>query len=215
MCLKNETHPALEGFRTSVLEALASIPLFVNVARRKERERLALEQAHIQEEAAQAWAHDQVRGAWEAVQVRHAYESFGAVLWIAGADVDASPYLPRNTRESDFEGLLADTTELVRADDGVGHADPPFDYGSSTELEFDDEVGYLDDYSCAKSRRRAAHGAPRQVCTETAWVKGEKRRAKVPRHARRQKQAVVVGARQSLADARDLRELRRSSRRQQ
>merc|ERR1712085_53306 len=84
----------------------------------------------------------------------------------------------------------------------------------SAELQYDDVVGYIDDYTCAKSRRRAAHGAPRQVCTETAWVKGEKRTSKVPKQARQQKQAVVVGSRQSLADSRALRSLRRLSRAQ-
>jgi len=213
MCLKNEAHPVLAGFKTAVREVLsASIPLFLSIARRAELERLALEQAHIQEEAAQAWAHEQVLGTLEAVHVRHAYESFGAVLWCAGADVDESPYLPRNTTESAFEGLLANTTALARADDDDGDADPNHDDDLSIEFEYDDIVGYVDDYRCAKSRRRAAHGAPRQVCTETAWVKGEKRTAKVSKHARQQKQAVVVGTRQSLADSRALRALRRSSR---
>merc|ERR1712050_240801 len=80
------------------------------------------------------------------------------------------------------------------------------------EFDYDDVVGYLEDNRGTRALRRAAHGAPLRVCKEKTWVAGQKVRATAPSHAKKQKQAQVSAARHSVADARQVRRLRRAKR---
>lgn len=214
MCFKNDSHPALGDCKADVYTILCKqMPSFLAEERRTERERAAAEQARIIEEAAAAWARQEVRGTDDALQVRRACESLGAALWHAGADVE-EPLHHISRAEDAFEGLLANTTAIARADEEEDEDQSEDDLLFNVQLEsqYDDVVlnRYVNDYRGAKELRRAAHGAPRRLRTEKAWVGGEKVRASAPARARRQKQALVVGARQSIADVRRVRTLRRS-----
>lgn len=210
MCFKNDDHPALGGCGTAVTKALREqVPMIIAAERRREHERLALRA----EQAAEEWARQQVQGTREALLVRSNCESLGAALWHAGAHVDEPPRFIMDA-VGGFEMLLANSTAHARADEDELHAqsDDVFDCYDDlpTECQYDDVVGYVDDFCCAKAQRRAAHGAPRRLHTEKAWVAGEKMKARAPARARQQKQALVAGARQSIADTRRLRTVRRT-----
>jgi len=87
-------------------------------AARAERERAAAEQARIEEEAAEEWARLQVHGTEEALQIRNACESFGFLLWQAGASVTNPAALAQwQNRTEAFDGQLVNSTEVARADD--------------------------------------------------------------------------------------------------
>lgn len=158
------------------------------------------------DEATWEWAHEVVRSTGDVLRARRACESLGVALWRAGANVD-EPL--QNVMVGTSEGLLASNADAVRAEeyeeDGVDHM-------FVAELDHDDVVGYVEDYIGARAERRSVHGAPRRVCKEEAWVAGARVRAKAPAHAKKQKQALVAGARGSLADARQIRTLRRVQR---
>merc|ERR1711966_104791 len=118
-----------------------------------------------------------------------------------------------------FDMLLANSTAIARADeedDLYAEYEDPFEFYDElpTECQYDDVVGYFDDYCCPKAQRRAAHGAPRRFQTEKACLAGEKIKAKAPARARQQKQSLVAGARQSIAETRRLRTARRTHQRQ-
>jgi len=207
-------HPALGDCRAALTAALSKqMPHGRRAEREAERERIAIEQARIREEAAQAWAHQEVVGTLENIRVRHACESLGAALWQAGVDVN-DPMQNIPVTGGAFEGLLANTTAIARADDDAEEAlqsDDEF----TVEFQYDDVVGYIDDYRGAKEQRRAEHGAPRRVRTEKTWLAGEKVQARAPARARKQKQALVASSRHNIADARRVRMLRRSAQRTQ
>merc|ERR1712100_137237 len=187
---------------------------------RAERDAVAAEQARIQEEAVQEWARQQARGTVEALEARRTCESFGLVLARAWANPGANTTEPQcvcQNREEAFDGLLVhNMTEdgLLALARGEDH-DSDWtleDDDVEAEFRYDDAVGYLEDFTGAKAQRRAANGARRRVRTEKTWVSGEKLRARAPAHPRQQKQALVVCARQDVAEARRLRMLRQTSR---
>merc|ERR1712070_348321 len=93
--------------------------------------------------------------------------------------------------EGSFEGLLANTTEIARADEN-DEDDLESDDDVALEMQYDDVVGYVDDYRGAKEQRRAERGAPRRVRTEKTWVAGERLKATAPARARKQKQSLVA-----------------------
>lgn len=189
--------------------------------RSRERQQRALEEARRQEEAAQAWeeaaqawAELQVRGTRDALARRRGHESLGAALWLAGAQVDGSLYQLTST-PGYHEGLLASNATAARAeeseeDEVFSEAPGYVKWGPMVNRWCDGEVGFVEDYTCIRSLRRAAHGAPRRVKTETAWVEGKKQRAKAPVRARQQKHRVVAGSRSDVANMRAVREVRRT-----
>merc|ERR1711979_124468 len=97
----------------------------------------------------------------------------------------------------EFDGLLASTIAQARADEEDELLNDDHEE-LAIEMQYDDLVGYIDDYTAAKTQRRAAHGAPRRFCTETAWVDGFRVKVKAPARARQQKQAVVLGERRRI-----------------
>jgi len=182
--------------------------------RARERERRALEEARRQEEAAQAWAELQVQGTRDALERRHGHESLGAALWLAGAPVDGSLYQLAST-SGYHDGLLASSATAARAeeyeeDEVFSEALVYVKWGSMVNRWCDGEVGFVEDYTCIRSLRRAVHGAPRRVKTETAWVEGKKQRAKAPVRARQQRHRTVAGSRSDVANMRAVREVRRT-----
>merc|ERR1712032_1194387 len=203
MCFKNDAHVVLGGRQGAVREALEQqLP---STERKRAAERRA-ERAAEAERVAEAWAHEQVRGTLEALRIRRACESLSAALWYAGADVD-EPLLSHSTTEVAFEGLLANSTAVARADEADDDAIQSDD-DLSFEFQYDDVVGFIDDYTCAKAKRRAAHGAPRRVCSVTAWIGGQKMKARAPTKAKQQKKAVVAGFRDDTRRAMVLRKAR-------
>merc|ERR1712039_449810 len=82
----------------------------------------------------------------------------------------------------------------------------------TTEGQYDDVLGYIDDYSAAKTQRRAAHGAPRRLCTQTAWVGGDKLKAKATARARQQKHSLVAVERHKIAEVQHIRRRTRAQR---
>jgi len=110
-----------------------------------------------------------------------------------------------------FEGLLAYSTADARAEEG-NEDEMPGEDNSSIQVAVDlhdDVVGYIYDYHGARAQRRALQGAPRRFCVAKAYVNGQKIKAKAPARARQQKQSIVAGARQNVADARRVRMQRR------
>jgi len=217
LALKHESHSALGSALSSAIRdelrgQLAQLPGAKHRLILAERARAAAEQARIQEQARNEWARQQVHGTTEALQMRSMCESFGLLLWQAGADVPEPCLLaaPEN-REEAFDGLLVNSTFEARAEDHENLDNSDWEGGS--EFDYDDEP-------CAKTQRRAMHGAPRRVLTEKAWVAHpnlvshgkEKEKARVPAHPRRQKRALVIGARQDVAKARRLRTARQAAR---
>merc|ERR1712176_82068 len=97
------------------------------------------------EQVAEAWAREQVRGTLEALRIRRACESLSAALWHAGADVD-EPLLSHSTTEVAFEGLLANSTAAARADE-AGDDALQSDDDLALEFQYDDVVGFIDDYT--------------------------------------------------------------------
>jgi len=182
--------------------------------RRRAAERLALEQAIRAEQAAEEWARQQVQGTREALLVRSNCESLGAALWHAGAHVDKPPSFVMDSVDG-FEMLLANSTAHARADEDELHAQNDDAFACCDELpkeyQYDDVAGYVNDFCSAKAQRHAAHGAPRRLRTEKAWVAGERMKARAPARARQQKQALRAGARQSIADTRRLRTVRHTT----
>jgi len=201
MCFKNDNHPALGGCGTAVTKVLREqVPMII-----------ALEEGIRAEQAAEEWARQQVQGTQEALLVRSNCESLGAVLWHAGAPVDKPPHFIMDAVDG-FEMLLAYSTAHARADEDELHvqSDDAFDCYDDLpkECQYDDVVGYVDDFCSAKAQRRAAHGAPRRLHNEKTWVAGEKLKARAPACARQQKRSLVAGARQSIAATRRLRTVR-------
>jgi hypothetical protein len=223
LCFKNESHVLGSSLSLAVRVELAKqMPLSkaeAEAERQRERERVAAERARLEEEAAEEWARTQVLGTDEALQMRTACESLGLLLWYAGAEVpEPSALAELESRVQTFDGLLVNSTWAARVEDSVDDWDDDFEI--ETEFQYEDEYCV-----CAKSQRRASHGAPRRVRTEKAWAalpsglesevpatrpRKEKLKARVPAHPRGQKQALVVGARQDLAQARRLRSMRQS-----
>lgn len=192
MCFKNDAHLALGDFGEIVRASLSK--------------QIPSQQARMREEAAEAWAHQVVLSTADALRVRRACESLGAALWRAGADV-VEPLQPFLMTQGASEGLLASSIDVARADEEDEYADQDM---FAVEFDYDDIVGYVEDYTGARALRHAAHGAPRRICKEKMWVAGKKVRATAPSHAKKQKRALVAGARCSIADARRLRMLRRA-----
>jgi len=92
LCFKHDAHPALGTSLSGAVQLKLEPQLPISKIQRKEaerveRERAAAEQARLDEEAAEEWALTQVNGTTEALQMRTACESFGLLLWCAGADV--------------------------------------------------------------------------------------------------------------------------------
>lgn len=163
------------------------------------------------EKVAEAWACQEVLGTQKALEVRRTCESFGAVLYHGGVDVSLIPAdcLQRggDCGAEAFEGLLVHSIALARAEEGPEEHELESPEHNKVWEKFEDEY-----YIGAKGQRRAAHGARRRLCSETAWVAGSKISAKAPAHPRQQKRARMVGARCQIADARYVRSLRRSMR---
>lgn len=97
--------------------------------------------------------------------------------------------------------------DVARADEEGDDADQD---SYAVEFDYDNVVGYVEDYRGGRLLRRAAHGAPRRMCKEKAWVAGEKVRATAPWRAKKQKQALVADTRHDIASARFVRSLRRA-----
>lgn len=213
MSLKNDSHPALGAcivdVRDAILAMRAQTPGFLAALQRAERERLALEQARLAEEAAEEWARQQVLLTREFLAIRFACENFQSRLGSAGAIVNEPWLLPADGGVA-YEGLLVNSTAEARAEenDEVWEADDEV----PVEFQYDDCIGYIDDYASAKSQRRAAHGSRRRLHIETLWISGEKVKAKAPAHPKQQKQDLATAARQDTAEAQRLRRLRRTAR---
>jgi len=161
----------------------------------------------------------QVHGTAAVLQARRACESFAAVLWHAGANPpeefpSIATGIPQWDPQSDysFEGALANTTAVARADERDEDWIEEDDDDVELEFQFDDVVGYIEDYTGAKAQRRAAHGARRRVCAEVAWVKGEKLKARSPAQPRQQNRILRAGTRQEIAATRRVRMLRQATR---
>jgi hypothetical protein len=218
MIFKNGKHPALGDCSVAAKQALQEqTPRFIAAERRRERERQAIEEAIRAERAAEEWARQQVQGTRQAMMVRNNCESLGTALWYAGALAESPSFIMDLV--DGFDMLLANSTVRARADeeDDLYAADGDlFECYEEllSECQYDDVVGYVDDYCCPKAQRRAAHGAPRRFQTEKVCVAGEKMKAKAPVRARQQKQSSVAGARHSIAETRRLRNARRSQHKQ-
>lgn len=217
MCFKNDAHPALGDFGEALgaslkegIDAQRAQPfgkIVLALLRRHRRKMLRWEkEAYLLEKATQAWARQVVSSTADALQVRRACESLGAALWCAGADV-AEPLQGCATAQSASEGLLARSVDVARADEEEDYADQD---RYAVDFDYDNIVGYVEDYRSGRALRRAEHGAPRRMCKEKAWVAGEKVRATAPRRAKKQKQALVANARHDIAAARSVRVFRRA-----
>jgi len=208
ICFKSDAPSALGDGKDAVRLTLSKqLPEVLAAEQRPQRAAEHERAAAEQEDAAEDWARRVVRTTGDALQVRRACESIGAVMWRAGADIDVPLWDLSPTIEDDCQGLLATSTAVARAEEYDEHVD---EVVFATEFEHDDIVGYVDDYRAARASRRTAHGAPRRLCEQKAWVAGHKVRARAPAHARKQKQALVADARSSIADARRVRMLRRA-----
>lgn len=207
LCFKNDDHPALGSCRGSIQALLSQqLPGYAERVERERRRAERAEQARLLDEAAWEWAHEVVRSTSVVLRARRACESLGAALWHAGVNVD-QPL--QEVMVGTSEGLLASSADAVRAEE---YEEEEVDHMFVAEIDHDDIVGYVEDYMGARAVRRSVHGAPRRVCKEEAWIAGARVRAKAPAHAKKQKQAVVAGARGSLAEARHIRTLRRVQR---
>merc|ERR1712217_129466 len=117
MCLKNESHVAL-GERHTAVRAYHNqhVPFFVSQERERhlQERRRQLEREHQErEEAADAWAREQVRGTTQVLRLRRTCESFASALLRAGVDIDVPDSIHCTQDVSDdvhwaesFEGLL-------------------------------------------------------------------------------------------------------------
>jgi len=206
MCLKNESHVALGPHHAAVRAYHEDhVPLFIEQRR---RDRLRRERAREHEETAEAWARAQVCGTVEVLRARDICESFASVLVRAGldADISGSNHCVNGTahvrQEAGFEGLLVSSTTQARADE----SEDVFEENAfEADMQCDDVLGYVLDYTAIKTQRRAAHGAPRRFCTEKAWVGGQKVKVKALAHSRQQKHSLEAGDRRRNADVRQVR----------
>jgi len=190
MCFRNDAHPALGDAGDIVRASLSEqMPCNLAVAQRfGEIVRASLRKQTkqmLRYTATQAWAHRVVRSTADALRVRKACESFGTVLWHAGADV-AEPlqHCAMVHGASASEGLLARSVEVALADEDDDYVDLDTD---AVEFDYDAIVGCVEDCTGARALRRAQHGAPRRMCKEKAWVAGEQVQARVPSRAKKQK----------------------------
>lgn len=221
LSFKHTSHPALgehaDAVRQALSKQIAELPISAAAARAerlRQQEEIAAEWRRQQEERAEEWARQQVRGTEEALLKRQSFESLGCWLKMAGAIVETPCSLSDYRYGDTFDGLLANSTSEARAEENDHSLDVDYEDGD-LELDFpqyDDMVGYIEDYSGQRTRRHSRHGVYGRVVTEKSWIAGEKVKAQAPGRPKQQKQALVAHARGDVAEARRLRMSKKAKR---